>query len=243
MTPEAYVAAPLHHEAELLSHLPVDRSINIFDVGCHDGLDSIRYARLFPLARVYSFEPLPAVFERISHNLKTFDCGNVEPFQTALGARRGQAEFFVSSGVPGDERAGHREWDYGNKSSSLLPPDRYPEISPWLRFDTTIVVETDTLAHFCSDNDIHRIDFMHMDVQGAELQVLKGAGRLLDSIHLIWLEVKTLTFYKDQPLKADVEAFMAANLFRKVKDAVGEHTGDQLYLNSRFGPGFSSAVV
>ena len=75
-----------------------------------------------------------------------------------------------------------------------------------------------------------------MDVQGAELRVLNGAGTLLDSVRVIWMEVEAKPLYKDQPLKADVERFMASRGFEKRLDTVGSVSGDQLYVNTRYYP-------
>ena len=43
----------------------------------------------------------------------------------------------------------------------------------------TEVVETQTLDHFCSQHDISYIDFLKLDVEGAELEVLKGGVQML----------------------------------------------------------------
>ena len=48
---------------------------------------------------------------------------------------------------------------------------------------------------------------------------------------MIWLEVEAVPYYKNQPLKQDVEQFMEANGFYKVRDTVGAVDGDQLYVN------------
>ena len=73
-----------------------------------------------------------------------------------------------------------------------------------------------------------------MDVQGAELMVLKGAGELIEHIKLIWLEVESVELYKDQPVRSDVEAFMRDNGFQLLKDTVGRVSGDQLYISNDF---------
>jgi len=49
---------------------------------------------------------------------------------------------------------------------------------------------------------------MQMDVQGCELKVLKGASSILSKIKLIYMEVANEEYYKEQPLKKDVEIFM-----------------------------------
>jgi hypothetical protein len=61
--------------------------------------------------------------------------------------------------------------------------------------------------------EIERVDFLKMDVQGAELDVLRGATRLLGSALVVQTEVEFLPMYKDQPLFADVDAELRARGF------------------------------
>jgi FkbM family methyltransferase len=150
----------------------------------------------------------------------------------ALSDRNGTAEFHVSSGRP--QTAGDEDWNYGNKSSSLLPPGpAQSDVHGWLRFEERIVVETTTLATVMDRHAIERIDFLHMDVQGAELLVLRGAGGRIADIAAVWLEVEAVELYLDQPLRPEVEAFMKTAGFRLLLDTVGDVSGDQLYINNR----------
>lgn len=73
-----------------------------------------------------------------------------------------------------------------------------------------------------------------MDVQGAELMVLKGAENFIKNINMIWLEVEAVELYKAQPLKNDVEQFMLDNNFTKIKDTVYNEAGDQFWVNKNY---------
>jgi FkbM family methyltransferase len=147
-----------------------------------------------------------------------------------LSDEKGIAKFYVSSGQP-EYKQDFQNWNYGNKSSSLLPPDKHLEVFPWLQFKYEINIETTTLKKICNDYKFTTIDFIHMDVQGAELKVLKGAESLIKKVRLIWLEVEAIELYENQPLKRDIEEFMRTNRFYKVKDTVDSMYGDQLYIN------------
>ena len=70
-----------------------------------------------------------------------------------------------------------------------------------------------------------------MDVQGAELMVLKGAQSILSRIGAIWLEVESVELYKGQPLKNVIELFMKKSGFVKLVDTVNDIAGDQLYVS------------
>lgn len=79
-----------------------------------------------------------------------------------------------------------------------------------------------------------------MDVQGAELMVLNGAGNFIQSIKAIWLEVSTVHVYKDQPLSDDIDKFMHENGFALVKDCLQDIQGDRLYISKRYFPEYKN---
>jgi FkbM family methyltransferase len=229
VTRDAYIRSPLPIASELRGLFDARDALVIFDIGACEGEDSIRYAREFPNSRVYAFEPLPSNMNMLQKQLAAYGATQVAAFTIALSDERGTATFHVSSGSP-ENLPSTEDWEYGNKSSSLLPPAELLKHYPWLKFEQSIEVATDTLAGFCTAHGIERIDFIHMDVQGAELKVLRGAGELLRSVRAVWLEVEKVPLYAGQPLADEIQRFMIANGFVKRKDTVAEVTGDHLYI-------------
>jgi hypothetical protein len=116
----------------------------------------------------------------------------------------------------------------------LLPPDRHTEITPWIQFSEKINVTTSTLETFIGENNLNHVDFIHMDVQGAELKVLKGARDWLKKFKVIWMEVADIELYKNQVLRPELEAFMKYNNFYLLKSEMEGNVGDQLYVNSSY---------
>ncbi|MFN8282089.1 MAG: FkbM family methyltransferase [Chitinophagales bacterium] len=205
----------------------------IFDIGACEGESSVRYARLFPNASIYTFEPLPSNFTLVEENIKKYKITNIHPIQLCLSDTVGETTFYVSSGKP--ENAIEEDWNYGNKSSSILPPsEKTTDVHSWLKFENEIKVSTSTLKQFCQENNINKIDFVHMDVQGAELMVLKGAQDFIQNINSIWLEVEAVELYQGQPLKNDIEHFMCSQGFVKIADTVYTTAGDQFWINQKF---------
>jgi len=228
---QAYLDQPSPINDDLLAIFPRSSQLTIFDVGSCEGEDSIRYARLFPSATIYAVEPLDANIRLMQANLDRYACPGVRVVHRAFSDVRGVAEFYVSSGRPPDAPL-NSDWDYGNKSSSLLQPDQHLAIHPWVRFDEVVQVETETLKDFCTNEGISEIDLIHLDVQGAELKVLTGAGDRLDRTKLVWLEVERIPLYRGQPLADEVERFMRARGFTKARQRVNAVSGDQLYWNA-----------
>ena len=232
---EEYLNSPFEIQNELNSFFKLNNVKTILDIGACDGLDSIKYAKLYPFSKVYSFEPLLKNFKLIERNLRKYNINNVYPVNLALSTEKGNATFYVSSGRP-QEIDKNIEWDFGNKSSSLLEPNKTVEVHPWLKFDEQIIVKTDTVKNKMVEFEVETIDFIHMDVQGAELMVLKGTSDYISKIKMIWLEVENIELYKKQPLTADVEFFLKSNNFVKIKDTVNHIAGDQLWVNYDFFP-------
>lgn len=227
-----YLANPTVPEIELMRMHRGDEALILFDIGSCEGEDSVRYARRFPRARIYAFEPLPANQRMIRANLERYGVTNAELLPFALSDRAGEATFHVSSGRPAEEFAG-RDWNYGNKSSSLLSPAGAGPMHGWVEFKETITVRTETLDGFAARQGISRIDFIHMDVQGAEKLVLSGARAMLPRIGAVWLEVSDRALYAGQALRPEIQGFMRGHGFILAQEVMGQVEGDQLYVNRR----------
>jgi len=235
---EDIVTQPVEIETELKMLLKTKASLIFFDIGACTGEDSIRYKMLFPHARVFAFEPLPKNVQIMKSHFNMFKMEDIEIVEKALSDKEEITEFHVSSGNPNINLREEefttlypKEW---NKSSSLLSPGtKLKEIYPWLNFENVISVNTQTVDGFCAEKRISSIDFIHMDVQGAEMNVLKGAEKTLPNISLIWLEVENVELYESQPLGDEIHAFLISKGFKKIKDtARNKVDGDRLYLNS-----------
>ena len=231
-----YIKSPVEIREELLVFFRKNDPLVIFDIGCCEAEDSIRYSDLFPASTVYAFEPRADNCAKAKELISEYKKNNIVLENLALSNKNGVAEFFLSEGDP-EKQEDREEWNYGNKSSSLLPPsEQIKTETSWLRFNKKVEVDTVRLEDYVMKKGLKTIDFAHIDVQGAELMVLEGAGVFIDKIKLIWLEVESVELYKGQPLKNDVERFMQRHNFVNILDTVNAVTGDQLYVNRNFFP-------
>ncbi len=229
---ETYLKEPLPFYDEINRYLDPSAPITIFEIGSCEGEDTIKLRGKFPNASIYCFEPLQKNITRFKNHLKKYQAEGPKVFKLALSNKNGEATFHVSSGQP-DHLPKTKDWDYGNKSSSLFPPKEHTKTHEWIKFDFKQKVKTQRLDSFCEQQNVHKVDFIYMDVQGAELMVLEGAGRKLRDVTAIWLEVEAIELYAKQPIKKDVEAFMKKNGFSCLKSTVDAISGDQLYINNR----------
>jgi FkbM family methyltransferase len=98
--------------------------------------------------------------------------------------------------------------------SSLYPPNdlyikRLGGLSELMALDFSLEVTTTTLDRFCEEENISEVDFLQIDVQGADLDVLQGSLRALNSSTLaVQIEVEFSSLYTKQPLFADVDTFL-----------------------------------
>jgi FkbM family methyltransferase len=227
--------------AEEPPHLPLLRflfkdspPLVIMDVGCCEGEDSLRYLKLFPEAFIYGIEPNPENVSKIHSLTELMSSGRFYLTQAAVSNQVGTSTLHLSSGNPID-KPNTSEWDYGNKSSSLLRPTTLMQrIVPWLRFEQSIDVPTITLDRIADQNEIRQVDILHMDIQGAELLAFQGAQRLLNRIGVIWVEVADCQIYQDQPSSALITEFLAGFGFSLTLRSVSQGLGDHLYVNSNY---------
>ena len=232
MTLEQYLKIPNPIEKELYNIYNKESKIVIFEIGCCEGEDTIKYSRMFPNSKIYSFEPVPDNYQKTIENLHEYGVDNAQTFQIALSDNDSIIDFYLSEGHPFDIPKTN-QWNYGNKSSSLLPPKELHERYDWLRLNKMIEVQSSSLYTFCFENNIPEIDLIHMDVQGAELLVLKGAKEYLNKVNMIWLEVETVELYKGQSLRDDVVDFLTTNGFIKIKEEESLFSGDILFINKK----------
>jgi FkbM family methyltransferase len=97
------------------------------------------------------------------------------------------------------------------RCTSLYPPNemylsRFAKLADMFRLDYTIEVPVTTLDAFCESETLQEVDFLQIDVQGANLQVLQGAKDLLNrSVLAVQVEVEFAPLYINQPLFNDID--------------------------------------
>lgn len=90
-------------------------------------------------------------------------------------------------------------------TSSLYRPNA-PMLAKFSRLDLPVVAEYDIQTHRLDNlSEIQDIDYLKLDVQGAELDIILGAPRLLQNTMLVHTEVEFIPMYTDQPLFGDID--------------------------------------
>lgn len=170
-----------------------DRPV-LVDGGAHVGRVIDRFLADFAEPTIHAFEPIPPLAQML--NQKYADRANVHIHCAALGASAGTVQFNVVGNV---------------MSSSVLKPSDFANN---LHGDAVAVKQTAALPQVRLDEVIDSpIDVLKLDLQGYELEALKGAERLLDRTRIIISEVEFVPLYDDQPLFGDIDAYLRARGF------------------------------
>ena len=167
------------------------RPRHLIDVGANKGQFALAAFALSPDIEIDCFEPFPASAAKLERWAKATS-RHIRVHRVALATAKGTAEFHVTT----------RE----DSSSLFRPATLQQEIG--VRIKETIIVQTDRLDSRLKRDEILRPSLLKIDVQGGELDVLKGLGDLLAVIDYIYLEVSFMELYENQPLFAETDAFL-----------------------------------
>lgn len=179
------VAATLDHDEALRG----ERFATVIDVGANKG-QFATYARWrWPEARLVCFEPLPgprAMLARVTG-------GRAEIFDCALGAASGEGRLHVATRADSSSLL-----TLGVRQKAIFGMDESGVLSvPVRRLDE------------CLAAPLGRRALLKIDVQGFELEVLKGATGLLEWVDAVYVEVSYVELYEGQALHEEVERFLS----------------------------------
>jgi len=160
------------HEPKTTTWFHVSQGETVVDVGAHIGRYTLIAAKT--ASRVISIEPEPTNFSLLQDNIKLNNFTNVIALQVALSNKKSRKKFYVAGG--------------GDTGTSSLQQD-----FSW-RLDLGVMrkaveVETQTLDSIVDSLEIRAIDWLKIDVEGHEVQVLEGGGQTLARTRKLILEV------------------------------------------------------
>ncbi|MCP1838206.1 FkbM family methyltransferase [Bradyrhizobium sp. USDA 4524] len=195
----------------------------ILDIGCNDGTDTQHFLTLCPQAQLYCFEPDPRAIARFKKKLGP-SLAKVKLLEIAISDRNGTIDFHPSN-ADGDAK----EWDL---SGSIRRPKNHLTEYDWVRFDRPFSVETRRLDDWCSDAKVNAVDFIWMDVQGAEADVIAGGMQTLSNTRFIYTEYSDRELYEGQlSMQAILDLLPSFEVAAHYPRAV---EGDILLRNTRF---------
>jgi len=146
---------------------PIEPKI-IYDIGANIGIASLYFAVRYPRARFYGFEPVPLNLKVCALNYQNLPGARV--FRWAVGSRTGKATFELN---PRDLRGGRLKGSLPGKQDGLKKQ---------------LEVDVFSIIDLIKEQKLEPPEFVKIDVEGAELEVLKGIGNECTSIKRMLIE-------------------------------------------------------
>lgn len=171
--------------------------ITLVDVGASGGVHK-RWNPYKAVLKSILFEPDTEEYKKlIANNLE-----NTLVINSALAEKSKMVDFNIC------------KWQ---QVSSIYAPnhsvlDRY-EDSNRFEIDRTITIEADSIDNLLQKENVEEIDFIKIDTQGSELDILKGATKYFESLIGIEVEVEFIELYQKQPLFSEVNKFIESKGF------------------------------
>ncbi|MCF6149088.1 MAG: FkbM family methyltransferase [Candidatus Kuenenia sp.] len=215
-----HISGELFAIQHVAKHIAPEKNSIVFDVGANKGEFSLKvFEHFYQNVTVYCFEPSILIFKELQHALKEFP--NAKLLNIALGLENETVTM------------------YGHTSSSGL--EVCSENVRKKAMDYTERVNFVRLDDFCKQHHIDHIDYLKMDVEGCELNILKSARNMInsDSIDFIHFEFNHPNIYLKVFFK-DYYDFLSPkyNIYRILQDGLcpvqnySEHC--EIFANSNY---------
>ena len=202
----------------LLSFNSLIRKYNInvtgvIHVGGHIGQEMETYKKN-NVENLIVFEPQQVPFQKLKSVVDSLNFPNIQLVNKALGNSCATVEMTCND---------------DGLCSSILNPKQVLEQYPDIIFDRKETVEMVTMDSVIGKK--HKYNFLNMDTQGYELEVLKGAKNTLKTIDCVYTEVNNTEVYENNALIEDIDDFLKEyNMVRVETDWMGGTWGDAFYI-------------
>ena len=171
--------------------------ISFIDIGASGGLDN-EWKGMEAYMNIIGFEPDVEEYNKLIMNKNSHTYFNI-----AVSDKKEQKELYIR------QSQGNSSF-YENNDSII---NKFPHAERFKIIDK-VLINTDTLDNILKSDDYIKMDFLKIDVEGGELNVLKGAESvLINGIFAIQAEVRFLEFYKNSPLFPEVHTFITSKGF------------------------------
>lgn len=184
----------------------------VIHVGAHHGEEVPVYINN-GISKIVLFEPLEENFDIIENHVKNYNA-NIIGHQVALGSENKIVDMYLSSNQL--------------ESSSILKPKKHLELYSNITFERTEKVEVKRL----DDYNYTDYNLLNIDVQGYELEVLKGSEKTLQYIDYIYCEVNDAEIYEGNAYISDIDDYLSKYSFKRAETNWWENHGwgDALYI-------------
>ena len=187
-----------------------------FDIGAHEGESIILFSKNFNIKKIFSFEPSPVNFKKLSQNKRfiqnKFQNLEINLENYALGSEKkkllmNQLSETSSSTINNIDQNSK----YFKKKNTFLNLKKKNK-----NFIKEVEIKQITLFDYIEQKKIPKIDFLKIDTEGYEFNVLVGIGKYLKNVNLIMFE----HHYHDMLVKdysfSDIHDLLKKNNFNQI---------------------------
>ena len=205
---------PMEKSTSFFADFALSREINyVVDVGANMGFTALMYHFAYPNAKILAVEPSSYNMKFLQRNVDRIE--NIDTLQVAAVSKTRELEIALPSREQrGDIQLVTEEWDNTGAISIYGETDLYREQVKGVRLDDVVT---------------QRVDFLKLDIEGAELEALKGAHRILsEDTPFIQIELRVANL-----LMAHTDVHEVHRLIQSYGYArVGRYAGDSIYCHT-----------
>lgn len=182
-------------------NIEVTAADTVIDIGANIGAFSLYASQKASRGIVYCFEPFPDNYQLLKEQLRINHIQNVQAFNLGVSNKAGQQDLYLS----GINTGGHS-----------------------LQFEQAagkVTIQTTTLEQFCQDHQIHHIDFLKLDCEGSEFDIIKHNPDILHRISKIVMECHPYPSESVEGMKQLLESYG----FTVIREACNHENIEMLY--------------
>lgn len=186
---------------KLINQKLSNNKITVFDVGAKGGVYS--FPKLIKHTNSYGFEPNPKEYNSLISNKNS----SITYFPFALGEKKEIRDFNITKHA---SYSSFLKFDNINFEKHFGFMKDYHIWKKGMKTEKTISVETQNIDNILAQEKIKTIDFLKLDTQGTELEILKGAKQALknNKIGVIFTEFSFIQSYLNQNLFSELEIYL-----------------------------------
>lgn len=205
-------------EDEIIKNLNVRQGDTVVDVGAHIGRYTLIASKCVDsFGRVVAIEPDPTNFELLNRNIKLNNLSNVTTLNCAAYSKQANIRLYLPEGLAA-----------GKSIYETVIKDRAPTkkfvVVPAERLD--LLLASAQISH-------RRVNWIKIDVEGSELEVLKGATETLSQSRNISLLIEVHNLSEDNNLYQPIKEFLESRCF-KITFEMAHESGERHIIATKY---------
>ena len=192
--PRETVLSPHNWQDAIKRFAPAHQPTVFIDGGAHDGAFARDFSARYRDIQIHAFEPntelARALVDNLPEHTSTIN-------HTALGATTGHTHFHIGASPMTSSVLASNSNGKSFYHDVIVPRE-------------TLMVPVTTLDDYAQKHNLNHIHILKLDLQGFELEALKGAKQLLTNkkISCIFTEINFMPFYEGSALFSDLDNFL-----------------------------------